>query len=198
MPQREDREVNGITEILLAGKESGRVDFDRLFPRVYDELRRIASRQLRRENEGHTLVATALVNEVYLKLVDHARVDWQDRAHFFAVAARAMRQVLVDHARKKGAEKRGGELHRTTLGDLGGEPELSRDELLALDEALRRLEELNERLCRVVELRFFAGLTEAEVAAALGTPKRTIQRDWTRARAWLYKELYSEGRLDGV
>ena len=188
-----DRDATGrITEILLAVEQGGRPDFDRLFPLVYEPLRRVAERQMRREPAGHTLVATALVNEAYLKMVDHARVAWQGRAHFYAIAARCMRQILVDHARKRGAGKRGGDLQRTTLGDAALASDLSPDELLALDRALERLSGLKERLTRVVELRFFGGMTEREVAEALGVPKRTIQRDWARARAWLYKELYPQ------
>ena len=186
-----DRDAAGhITEILAAVNEGGRPDFDRLFPLVYEQLRRIAARQLRREHPGHTLVATALVHEAYLKLADHARVTWQGRAHFFAIAARAMRQILVDHARKKSAGKRGGDCRRTTLGDEGFGRDLSPEDLLALDQALERLAALKQRLTQIVELRFFGGMTEKEVAEALGVPKRTIQRDWARARAWLYKELY--------
>ncbi len=181
-----------ITEILVDVEQGGRPDFDRLFPLVYDQLQRIARSQMRREYSGHTLVATALVNEAYLKMVDHARVAWQGRAHFFGIASRCMRQILIDHARKKFAGKRGGELHRTTLGDAALASGLSPEELLALDRALDRLASLKERLARIVEMRFFGGMTELEVSEALGVPKRTIQRDWTRARAWLYKELYSE------
>ena len=135
---------------------------------------------------------TALVHEAYLKLVDGARVEWQGRAHFYAVAARCMRQILVDHARRKIAQKRGGDLMRTTLEDAGFASDLSAEELISLDDALERLGRRNERLTQVVELRFFSGLTEKEVAATLDVPKRTIQRDWARARAWLYKELYPE------
>lgn len=180
-----------VTDLLRAVGNGAPGAFDRLLPRVYGELRQIARRQMR-DQQGHTLVATALVHEAYLKL-GQARLDWQGRAHFFAVAARAMRQIVVDHARKKGAEKRGGGYIRTTLGDPAFEDGLSAEEVLALDEALGRLAELNERLSRVVEMRFFGGMTEQEAAAALGVPKRTLQRDWARARAWLYKELYPEG-----
>ena len=191
MPKPDRQGTEEITELLASARSGRRVDFDRLLPRVYAELRRVADRQLRRERSGHTLVATALAHEAYLRLVDHARVEWQGRAHFFAIAARAMRQILVDHARKKGAEKRGGDRYRTTLGDASDERELSREDLLALDEALGRLAQLDERLSQVIELRFFGGLTEKEISAVLDVPKRTIQRDWARARAWLYKELYS-------
>ena len=193
----QDQEAPGaaagqVTELLVAAKDGDRKAFDRLLPAVYGELRRLARRQLGRERYGHTLLATDLAHEAYLKLVDQARVEWQGRAHFFAVAARAMRQVLIDYARKRTAEKRGGDWVRTTLGDQGFAKAYSPEQLLALDQALDRLAELDERLPRVVEMRFFAGLKEKEIAEVLDTSERTIQRDWARARAWLYKELYPE------
>ncbi len=181
-----------VTELLVAVKDGERGAFDRLLPAVYGELRRLARRQLGRERHGHTMLATDLVHEAYMKLVDQSNVEWQGRAHFFAVAARAMRQVLIDYARKHAAEKRGGDWMRTTLGDRAFAAEYSPEQLLALDQALDRLAELDERLPRVVEMRFFAGLKEQEIAEVLGTSERTIQRDWARARAWLYKELYPE------
>ncbi len=182
-----------VTQLLMAARAGDRGALDRLLPAVYGELRKLARSQLRRERQDHTLLATGLVHEAYLKLVDQAQVEWQGRAHFFGVAARAMRQVLVDHARKRGTEKRGGDRVRTTLGDKGLGKELSFEELVALDDALTRLGELDERLPRVVELRFFAGLKEQEIAEVLDTSERTVQRDWARARAWLYKELYPSG-----
>lgn len=181
-----------VTQLLVAVKDGEHGAFDRLLPAVYGELRRLARRQLGRERSGHTLLATDLVHEAYMKLVDQSGVEWQGRAHFFAVAARAMRQVLIDHARKRTTEKRGGDLMRTTLGDRAFAAEYSPEQLLALDQALDRLAELDERLPRVVEMRFFAGLKEQEIAEVLGTSERTIQRDWARARAWLYKELYPQ------
>ncbi len=181
-----------VTELLVAVRGGDRSAFDRLLPRVYGELRRLARRQLGRERHGHTLLATDLVHEAYMKLVDQSGVEWQGRAHFFAVAARAMRQVLIDYARKRATEKRGGDLLRTTLGDRAFAAAYSPEQLLALDQALDRLAELDERLPRVVEMRFFAGLKEQEIAEVLGTSERTIQRDWARARAWLYRELYPQ------
>ncbi len=191
-PSRDQPSVDQgqVTQLLVAARGGDRGALDRLLPAVYDELRRLARSQLRRERQDHTLLATGLVHEAYLKLVDQAQVEWQGRAHFFAVAARAMRQVLVDYARKRSTEKRGGDRVRTTLGDKGLGTALSFEELVALDEALTRLAELDKRLPRVVELRFFAGLKEKEIAEALGTSERTVQREWARARAWLYKELY--------
>lgn len=183
-----------ITRLLRDLEAGDRAAFDQLLPLVYDQLRLIARRQLSREATGHTLRPTALIHEAYVKLVDVPAGGFEDRAHFFRVAARAMRQVLVEHARRRGAAKRGGEWRRTTLRPhrLGFEVDV--EELLALDDALRRLERIDERLALVVEQRFFAGLTESEIADLLGVTERTVQRDWAKARAWLYKELYRDDR----
>jgi len=184
-----------ISEIIIglgAGDETARHAADELLPLVYDRLRRLARRLLAHERPGHTLQPTALVHEVYLKLVDQTRVSWQGRTHFFAAGARAMRHILVDHARGRGRAKRGGGWNRVTLAEdaapfaAGG---LDGDELLALDEAMQRLAELDERSARVVELRFFGGLTVPEVAHVLGVSTRTVEGDWTHARAWLNREL---------
>lgn len=185
-----------ITRLLQDAREGDRAAFDRLLPLVYGELRRVAQRQLRDERPGHTLDATGLVNEAYLRLVGQVRVDWQGRAHFFGIAARAMRQILVDYARRRTAEKRGGDWQRVTLTSRGLGLEIPLEELLSLDAALDRLEEMEPRLRQVVEHRFFAGMTEEEIAEVLGVTPRTVRRDWVKARAWLYKELYRdrEGR----
>lgn len=162
---------------------------DQLLPVVYDELRRIAHGQLRGEQSGHTLNTTALVHEAYLKLVNLRQVDWRDRAHFFAVAARLMRQVLIDYARARQRDKRGGGLIQVPLVE-GMDIVLEEsDTLLALDEALARLEAVNERQCRVVECRCFAGLSVEETAEVLQTSPATVKRDWAFARAWLNREL---------
>lgn len=182
-----------VTRLLRAAREGDGEALDLLLPKVYAELRRIAQRQLRRERPGHTLVATALVHEAYMRLAGQGGAGWSDRAHFFAIAARSMRQVLVDHARRKAAEKRGGDLHKTSLTGHGLGFEVRLDEMLALDKALDALAEVDDRLREVVEMRFFGGLEEAEVAEVLGVSTRTVQRDWRRARAWLYRELYPEG-----
>lgn len=179
-----------VTELLLAYREGDRAAFDRLVPLVYDDLRRIARRQLGRGgNPDRVLDTTGLVHESYMKLVDGGRVDWQDRSHFLGVAARAMRQVVIGYARRQGAAKRGAGSQQTTLDEghiaIDGQAEW----LLALDAALSRLGEKNPRLAQVVECRFFAGLSEEETAAALGVSLRTAQRDWMRARAWLQEEL---------
>jgi len=165
---------------------------DRLMPLVYGELRRVAHRQLRNERPGHTLSTTALVHEAFLKLADQTRTQWVDRAQFFALAARAMRRILVDYARRHRALRRGGAHQRVSFEDdrLGSVAAAERsEELIALDEALTRLAVLDERLARVVELRYFAGLKEAEVAQVLGVTPRTVARDWVKAKGWLYREL---------
>jgi RNA polymerase sigma factor (TIGR02999 family) len=180
---------NQITGLVVELRDGDPDAWDRLLPLVYDELRRIARRQLRRERAGHTLSTTALVHEAYLKLVDQTRVPYEDRAHFFGIASRAMRQVLVSHARKYRTAKRGGEWRRVPLDEAEISVEERADTLLALDEALTRLAAMSERLARVVECRFFGGMTEAETAAALGVTERTIRRDWTKARLWLYGEI---------
>jgi RNA polymerase sigma factor (TIGR02999 family) len=183
-----------ITGLLLAWRAGKQEALDQLFPRVYDELRRIAHRHLGRERENHTLGTTALVNEAYLKLVDQSRAQWADRAHFFAVAARVMRRILVDYARRHLARKRGGATAAVSLDDEAlANATLVADEradmLVALDDALTRLAELDERLSRVVECRFFGGLTEEETAQALSVTARTVRRDWVKAKGWLHQAL---------
>lgn len=186
---QDDRER--ITDLLLEVRKGTPDAIDRLFHAVYGDLRRIASRQLQGERPGHTLGTTGLVHETYLKLADQTRVQWQDRAHFYRVAAVAMRRILVDYARRHRAKRRGGELRRITLDENATAAERG-ETLLALDEALDRLAGLNQRLSQVVECRFFGGLTEEETAEALGLPLRTVQRDWAKARGWLYSELSGE------
>lgn len=178
-----------ITGLLLAWRAGDRDAFDRLFPLVYDQLRRIAHRQFGRERSGHTLGTTALVHEAYLKLVDQTRAQLTDRAHFFAVAARAMRRILVDYARRHRAAKRGGPLGPVSLDDTALVADQRSDTLVALDGALTRLAEVDERLSRVVECRFFGGLTEEETAEALAVTARTVRRDWVKAKGWLSREL---------
>jgi RNA polymerase sigma factor (TIGR02999 family) len=189
-----------ITDVLVAARHSGENIMERLMPLVYGELRRIARRQLRAEATGHTLSTDGLVHETYLKLVDQSRAEWKDRSHFFAVAARAMRRILVDYSRRHTAARRGGRdravvslsvlesgdaVHGVTAQAVSQRAEY----LLALDEAIERLAELNPRLARIVEYRFFAGLSEDETAEALGVSVRTVARDWRLARGWLYEEL---------
>jgi RNA polymerase sigma-70 factor (ECF subfamily) len=156
---------------------------------VYDELRRIADIHMRREPAGHTLQPTALVNEAYLKLVDQTRVDWQGRTHFLAVASGAMRRVLIDHARGRLRHKRGGGLRRVDLDEALERAAFSDADVLDLHEALERLAALDERQARIVEMRFFGGLSVEEVADSLGLSKRTVEGEWTHAKAWLRREL---------
>lgn len=178
-----------VTRLLVAWRDGRAGVADRLFPLIYDELRRIARRQLRRERQGHTLSTTALVHEAYLRLVDQTRLFSTDRVHFYAIAARAMRRILVDHARQRYAQKRGGKQTPLPLDEerMGAKEQATL--MLALDHALERLGKRNQRLSQVVECRFFGGLTEEETAAVLDVSPRTVRRDWAKARAWLYKEL---------
>ena len=187
-----------VTVLLHRLRVGDAAAFERLLPLVYDELRVAARRALAREQPGHTLHATELVHEAYFKLVGPsgagaAAVGWEDRAHFFAVASRAMRQVLVEHARRRLAGKRGGGAVHVTLGPADAAEPTGDEALLALDEALERLGAVQPRLRQLVEHRYFAGLSERETAAVLGVGERTVQRDWARARAWLYRELYGGG-----
>jgi RNA polymerase sigma-70 factor (ECF subfamily) len=160
---------------------------------VYDELRRLARRQLAHEATGHTLTPTDLVHQAYLQLASHDRTVWQNKAHFMAIAAAAMRRILVDHARGVHRLKRGGGLRPIPLDATNVATEERAELLIALDEALDRLREMDVRQAQVVECRFFAGMNENETADALGVSVRTARRDWTKAKAWLYAELYSEG-----
>ncbi len=179
-----------VTRLLVAAREGDRAAVDRLVPLVYDELRELARGQLRRERAGHTLHATGLVHEAYVKLAAGGEIAAEDRAHFLAIAARAMRQVLVDHARRRQAVKRGGGWAVTTLTDGAQSVEYRAEEVLELD---RALSELDERQRRVVEYRFFGGMEERDIAEVLGVSERTVRRDWVKARAWLYRSLYPGG-----
>jgi len=181
-----------ITHLLREMSRGQRDALDELIPMVYDELREIAHRQLRNERAGHTLSTTALVHEAYLRLVDVNQVQWKDRAHFVAVAARVMRRILVDYARARSRGKRGGDPVRVPLTDV---PDIAvtDGDLIAFDGTLDRLEAINERLCRVVECRCFGGMSVDETAAALGTSPATVKRDWAFARAWLNRELAGSG-----
>lgn len=178
-----------ITGLLVAWREGDRDALDRLIPLVYDELRRIAHGHLAGERADHTLRTTALVHEAYFKLVDASRVQWRDRAQFFAAAAGAMRRILVDYARRYRADKRGGGRAPLSLDEATAAVEERADTLVALDEALTRLAAMDERLSRVVECRYFGGLSDEETAEALGVTSRTVRRDWVKARGWLYEEL---------
>ena len=179
-----------VTEALVAWREGDRGAVDRLFPLVYDELRRIAHRQLRRERPGHTLGTTAVVHEAFLDLVNQSRAQWVDRAHFFGVAAFVMRRVLLEYARAHHAAKRGGGAQHLTLDDaLMAAADERSETLIAVDEALTRVAEIDARLAKVVECRFFGGLTNAETAEVLGITERTVERDWAKAKALLAQAL---------
>jgi RNA polymerase sigma factor (TIGR02999 family) len=178
-----------VTDLLIRWRQGDEAALDALIPMVYEELRRVARARLRGEGAGHVLQTTALVHEVYLRMVDLDRLTVENRTHFFAVAARLMRQVLVDHARRARAAKRGGRQSLVALHDVWPAASPNVVDVLALDGALAELAALDERLCRVVELKFFAGLTIDETAAALDVSRATIERDWTVAKAWLYDRL---------
>jgi RNA polymerase sigma-70 factor, ECF subfamily len=181
--------AKGVTELLADWSRGDGAARDQLLPLVYSELRRIAARQLRSERVNHTLQPTALVHEVYLRLVDQRRVDWKDRAHFLGVAAQTMRRILVDHARRHGARKRGDGVQRVSIGDveeIAVPPELP---VIAVDQALHRLAAIDPELARIVELRAFGGLTIEEAAHVLDVSPSTAKRDWRTAKAWLVREL---------
>jgi RNA polymerase sigma factor (TIGR02999 family) len=184
----------GVTDLLLAWREGDRAALDRLMPLVHGELRRIAQNRLRGERPNHTLQPTALVNEAYLRLVDLTRVRWQNRAQFFAVAARLMRRVLVDAARGKHAGKRGGGALRVTFDEALVPSHQGDHDLIALDDAMQELAEEDPRKCQVVELRFFGGLSVEETAIALGVSSDTVARDWKFAKAWLRGQLDRQAR----
>jgi RNA polymerase sigma factor (TIGR02999 family) len=182
-----------VTELLVAARNGDPAAFDELFPLVYEVLRRIAHRKLAGERAGHTLATTDLVHEAYLKLVRLDRIEWRGRAQFLALAGRAMRNILVDYALRRKAEKRGGGGVRVTLDDQLALAEASENDVLAVHAALERLEAIDERQGRVVECRFFAGMSIEETAAALGVSPASIKRDWALARAWLNRELAEHG-----
>ncbi len=184
-----DREPDEITQLLIAWRNGEPAALDDLMPIVHRELKRIARNFMRRQRVGHTLQTTALVNEAFVRLVDSDKVNWQDRSHFFAISAQLMRRVLVDAARRKNSEKRGGDRVQVTLADDAGTIEADQVDVVAIDDALKRLAELNQRQCQIVELRYFGGLTEEEIAETLNISSRTVRRDWNLARAWLFREL---------
>ena len=183
-PEREE-----VTRLLIDWSNGDPVALDQLMPMVYSELRSLASRYLRRERIDHTLQPTALVNEAYLRLVDQRSVRWQNRAHFFGVAAQMMRRILVDHAKSHHRAKRGGGARNVSLDEAIGVTDERAAGLVALDEALTRLAELDERKSRVVELRYFGGLSVEETAEVLQVSVNTVLRDWKLAKAWLYNQI---------
>jgi RNA polymerase sigma factor (TIGR02999 family) len=178
-----------VTELLIELRRGQPDAMDRLFPLVYEELRRVAHRAVRGERTGHTLGTTGLVHEAYLRLVDQTRIEYRDRGHFFGIAARAMRQILVDYARRNRAAKRGGDQRPVLLDEALLSVEDRAEALVALDEALGELEALDPRLGQVVQCRFFGGLTEEETGEVLGVTARTVRRDWLKAKGWLHHHL---------
>jgi len=178
-----------ITQLLQDWRGGDRKALDALLPRVYKELRRVARHQLRNERPDHTLQSGALVHEAYLRLLGASPPRWESRTHFFAIAAQLMRQILVDYARRHGAAKRGGTLCRLSLEDALPTPRRTEVDVVALDDALQALSRIDERQGRVVELRFFAGLSLDEISEVLEIAPATVQRDWTTARAWLHREM---------
>lgn len=182
-----------ITGILLQARSGSTEAVNQLFPLLQAELARLAHRQLRGQQPGQTLDTAALINETYLRLIDQSRAEWVDRAHFLAYAARAMRSILTDAARRRGAGKRGAGALHVPLDEAQVPLRETADLALGLNDALERLGQLSDRLARIVECRFFGGMTEEETAAALGISDRTVRRDWLKARAWLYRELTGEG-----
>jgi len=187
--------VLNLTEYLLnTGEDSPAQIAETLLPEVYDELHSLAEKYLRRERKNHTLQPTALVHEAFMRLVDQSRVDWKGRTHFLAVGAEAMRRILIDHARARRRGKRGGDWHRVVLSEAEAAQKQDEVDSVALHEALERLAALDEQQARIVELRFFGGLTVEEVAHVLGVSKRKIEGDWTHAKAWLSAQLEPETR----
>lgn len=185
-----------ITSLLLDWGEGDGAALDKLTPLVYQELNRIARRYMRRERPGSTLQTAALINEAYLRLIDYQRVRWQDRTHFFALAAQAMRRILIERARARSREKRGGGLQRVSLDEAADLVATQADDLMALDDALSRLEEIAPRKARIVELRYFGGLTIDEAAQVVRVSTPTVEREWRAAKAWLHKTISEEIRGD--
>jgi RNA polymerase sigma-70 factor, ECF subfamily len=181
-----------VTELLARARSGDSSALVNVFPLIYDELHRLAQQQLRREPDGHTLSPTALVHEAYMRLIDYTRTEWAGRAHFMAVAATAMRRILVDHARGHRSMKRGGGMRRVSLDSVELGAEERAELLIALDQALQRLKALDPRQAQVVECRFFGGMTEEETAEALGIGLRTAKRDWAKAKRWLHQAVGAE------
>jgi RNA polymerase sigma factor (TIGR02999 family) len=182
-----------VTQLLLAWSDGDRAALDQLIPVVYDELRRRAHRYMRRERPDHTLQTTALVNEVYLRLIDQPKVSWQNRAHFFAICAKLMRQILVNYAHRRQYGKREGEARQVSLDEAAVVSSERAAELIAVDEALMSLEAVDPRQSRIVEMRFFGGLTIEETAEVMHVSHATVEREWNAARAWLYCEIAQGG-----
>lgn len=182
-----------ITELLAEWRDGNQSALDELYPLVYDELRRLARRYMSRERKGHTLQTTALIHEAYVRLVDQKNVQWANRSHFFAISAQIMRRILIDHARRHAYAKRGGGARQVSLEEAATVVPDHSEELLRLDEALKSLAEMDPRRSQVVELRYFGGLNNEEIAGVLHISENTVTRDWNMARAWLYQQLTGSG-----
>ena len=191
-PQVNDYTTENVTQLLVELSNGNHAVVDALLPLIYDELRNLAANYLRRERRDHTLQPTALVHEAYLRLVDQRSVNWQNRAHFFGVAAQLMRRILVDHARAHNAEKRGHDFQKLSLDENIDKADERSAELIALDDALKELAEIDEQKSRIVELRYFGGLTVEETAEVLGVTPVTIKRHWRMAKAWLHGRMQNE------
>ncbi len=178
-----------ITQLLAEWSDGNQTALDKLYPLVYDELHKMARRYMGRERRGHTLQTTALINEAYVRLVDQKNVHWQNRSHFFAISAQIMRRILIDHARREHYAKRGGGAQKISLDEVAIVAVERASSLILLDEALTRLGEIDSRRSQVVELRYFGGLNNEEIAGVLKISENTVTRDWNMARAWLYQEL---------
>jgi len=185
-PPRQEHE---ITQLLAAWREGNQAALDELYPLVYDELHRLARRYMSKERKGHTLQTTALINEAYVRLVDQRNVQWANRSHFFAISAQIMRRILIDHARRHAYAKRGGGARQVSLDETAVLAQGDFSEFLRLDEALKSLAQLDPRRSQVVELRYFGGLNNEEIAGVLNISENTVIRDWNMARAWLHRQL---------
>lgn len=183
------REQHQITQLLAEWSDGNQSALDELYPLVYDELHRLARRYMSRERKGHTLQTTALINEAYVRLVDQRNVHWANRSHFFAISAQIMRRILIDHARRYAYAKRGGGAQQVSLEEAATVTPAQSLELIRLDEALKSLSEIDPRRGQVVELRYFGGLNNEEIAGVLNVSENTVTRDWNMARAWLYQQL---------
>ena len=185
-PPRQEHE---ITQLLAAWRDGNQAALDELYPLVYDELHRLARRYMSKERKGHTLQTTALINEAYVRLVDQRNVQWANRSHFFAISAQIMRRILIDHARRHGYAKRGGGARQVSLDETATMAQGDFSEFIRLDEALKSLAQLDPRRSQVVELRYFGGLNNEEIAGVLNISENTVIRDWNMARAWLHRQL---------
>jgi len=183
------RSPHEITQLLAEWSDGNQTALDKLYPLVYDELHKMANRYMKRERKDHTLQTTALINEAYVRMVDQKNVHWENRAHFFAISAQIMRRILIDHARRHHYAKRGGGAQKVSLDETAMVASDPASDMLLLDEALNRLAEMDPRRGQVVELRYFGGLNNEEIAGVLRISENTVTRDWNMARAWLYQEL---------